>query len=136
MHQLLYISTSREPVSRDTVDDILMVSRRNNRRDLLTGLLIVGGRRFLQVLEGERALVERAYRRIEADPRHFALVKLGGKDIERRSFPEWQMGFRNGPDTAGVDDLGALVDRLTESVEDASLRAHLRTFAQIHRSAA
>lgn len=136
MYQLLYVSTSREPITQATVEEILAQSRRNNRRDDLTGLLIVGGRRFLQLLEGDRALVEAAYRRIQADSRHFAMVQLGAKDIDRRSFPEWQMGYRAGPDTSGSGDLATIVERLTEGVEDASLRAHLRSFAALHRDAA
>jgi len=136
MQQLLYISSSRKQSSSAMIDDILRVSRRNNARDGLSGLLIVGGRRSLQVLEGEKALVDGAYRRIERDPRHYALVKLGSKELERRSFPDCEMGYRSGGDTGGLEDLDALVARLTECVEDPSLRAHLRSFALLHSKAA
>lgn len=136
MHQLLYVSTAREIPSTGLIDDILRVSRRNNARDGLSGLLIVGGRRFLQVLEGAQAFVDAAYRRIERDERHFALIELGSRTIVKRSFPHWEMGYRASGDTGGVEDLGALVARLTECVEDANLRAHLRSFAILHSKAA
>ena len=57
LEQLVYISTSRSPshVPQSEIDAILAVSRRNNGRDGLTGLLAIGGRRFLQVLEGPSA---------------------------------------------------------------------------------
>ncbi|MEE2915447.1 MAG: BLUF domain-containing protein, partial [Pseudomonadota bacterium] len=69
-YQLVYISSA---IGRVDGDAVLAVSRRNNARDGITGLLYADGRRFLQVLEGERAAVERAYQRIAADPRHRAL---------------------------------------------------------------
>lgn len=129
----MYISTARyrEP-SVEAVEDILRISRRNNQRDGLTGLLIVGGRRFLQVLEGPRAACDEAYTRIREDARHFALVELGRKPIEGRSFPEWSMGFEDMASPGLVEQ----VERLTEQVGDPSLRSHLMSFAEIHRRAA
>ena len=86
MERIIYISTSRTDPDRDMVEDILRASRRNNRRDGLTGLLVVGGRRFLQVLEGPRERTDAAYVRIKADPRHFALVELSRRRITERAF--------------------------------------------------
>ena len=43
MERIIYISTARSDPDREIVEDILRVSRRNNRRDGLTGLLVVGG---------------------------------------------------------------------------------------------
>lgn len=133
MEQLIYISTSRSPssVPQSEIDAILDVSRRNNQRDGLTGLLAVGGRRFLQVLEGPTAQLTAAYDRIEADQRHFALVQLSRRTIEERSFPDWQMGYDH--DGSG---LAAHIDRLVEGVTDPVLRAEFRGFAERHASAA
>jgi hypothetical protein len=133
VEQLVYISTSRAMprVPQLEIDAILEVSRCNNARDGLTGLLVVGGRRFLQVLEGPEAALTVAYDRIQADPRHFALVQLSRRTIEERSFPDWQMGFeRSG---AG---LGAQIDGLLDTVADPVLRAEFRGFADRHASAA
>ena len=134
MEQITYISTSRSTApSEDEVNDILRASRRNNARDGLSGLLVVGGRRFLQVLEGPRPLVDAAYRRIYADPRHFALLELNRKPIVEPSFPDWAMGYQASDD----EDLVALVDRLTAPIrDDRSLRTHLLSFAQMHRRVA
>ncbi|UUR08697.1 BLUF domain-containing protein [Sphingomonas glaciei] len=93
MEQIVYISTARVMPSETMLDSILGSSRRNNARDGLTGLLVVGGRRFLQVLEGPAAECEAAYARIRADDRHFALVQLGRRTIVERSFAGWDMGF-------------------------------------------
>jgi len=133
MEQLIYISTSRAPVrpSDDEVQHILTVSRRNNARDELSGLLVVGGRRFLQVLEGPSEPLDRAFSRILADGRHFAVVELARHAIEQRSFPEWNMGFEvNG------QRLTEIVGKLIGDVTDPVLRAQVQGFAQIHSKAA
>lgn len=132
MEQLVYISTARSIVlSSAEIQDILEVSRRNNEREGLTGLLIVGNRRFLQVLEGDRAALERAYARIKTDPRHFAMVELGRKSIAAREFGDWSMGYEN-----GGEDLRSTVAVLLARVTDASLKAQLQTFADMHSKAA
>lgn len=130
--QLIYISTARAVVpSAADVEEILRVSRANNRRDDLTGLLIVGGRRFLQVLEGPAPSLQRAYERIKTDPRHFAMVELGRKKIGNRSFGNWDMGHEQGGTT-----LLDTVDVLTRHLDDAQLKADLVSFAQMHSKAA
>ncbi|CAA9528586.1 MAG: Sensors of blue-light using FAD [uncultured Sphingomonas sp.] len=132
MKQLVYISTSRSEVpSLTEVESILSASRRNNARDGLTGLLIVGGRRFLQALEGPEAQLSAAYARIKRDPRHFALVELSRKPITKASFPDWAMGYE-----AGRGDLAELVYQLTSMIDEPSLQAQLRGFAQLHSKAA
>lgn len=132
MQQIVYISTSRAEVpSMAQVEDILASSRRNNKRDELSGLLIVGGRRFLQVLEGPGHMLDLAYTRIKQDPRHFALVELSRRDVAARAFPDWAMGYE-----AGDEELLPLVTALTERVDDLSLKAQLRTFAELHSKAA
>ena len=99
MIQICYISTARPHVSFDSVDEILAVSRRNNNRDRITGLLLFNGKRFLQLLEGAPPLVEAAYARIQRDGRHFAVVKLSERRIEEREFGGWDMAFeRFAPD--------------------------------------
>lgn len=133
MEQLIYISTSRAPlrVPQDDIDSILAVSRSNNARDGLSGLLLVGGRRFLQVLEGPRQALDATYARIAADPRHFAVVQLSRRPIEQRSFPGWAMGFES-----EGEKLSAIVAELTAAVRDPMLRAQMEGFASIHSSAA
>lgn len=100
MLQLVYVSTARSQpraVPQDRrllMSDILRVSRFNNRRDGITGLLHFNGKRFLQVLEGEARLVEAAFDRICRDPRHFAVVTLSRRDVAVREFGAWEMAHQ------------------------------------------
>lgn len=129
MLQIVYISTAIGAIDTAT---ILATSRRNNARDGLTGLLYTNGKRFLQVLEGEPANVERALARIDADPRHRAMVVLSSRDVTAREFGAWAMAER----VAG-DDADAFVARVRALIAQAapSVRATFDGFVQLHRAA-
>ena len=128
MYRMCYISTARQPIDRAICEDILSASRINNQRDGLTGLLIAGRRRFLQALEGEEALVRRAFHRIKQDPRHFGCVILEQRSVSARQFPLWSMGFEQSEDGAeGVSD-ARLAAVLIGQIADANLRAQFEGF--------
>ncbi len=130
MRQLVYISTVRRGIVADA-DAILAQSRRNNARDRVTGLLFFDGKRFLQALEGSDAAVDATFARIQADPRHHALVLLSSREIDAREFGEWAMAYAK-PGEAG----NALerVLRLSEGA-DAAVRATFEGFARVRRAA-
>lgn len=132
MERIIYISTARAVPDSATVENILCSSRRNNRRDGLTGLLVVGGKRFLQVIEGPRAQIASTYVRIKADPRHDDLIELSRRPITRRAFGDWDMGCEH-LDAADLDDL---VLELSNGLDDAALSTHFRAFVEHHRDAA
>jgi hypothetical protein len=73
----------------ERIEDILIVSVANNRRDDVTGALIYDGTWFAQVLEGAEALVAATFERILRDPRHadVRLVKL--QPVADRRFAGW-----------------------------------------------
>jgi hypothetical protein len=134
--QLVYISTARVQPSADELADILAVSRRNNERAGVTGLLLAGGRRFLQALEGPEQAVLGTYARIAADPRHFALVKLSARGVPTRQFGAWAMAFEAGGAASAREDLARSVDTLIAPLTDANLRAQFAGFAALHARAA
>jgi hypothetical protein len=114
-YQLAYTSFSRLPLQETTLSDILEVSRRNNNRDEITGILMYQDMTFFQVLEGEQSAVENCYnKRINNDPRHGSLSLIWYGLAERRVFSDLAMGYV-GPHEIGrytkgtftsLDDLG------------------------------
>ena len=70
-----------------------MISRRNNIRDGITGMLLFEDGTFLQVLEGEEEAVDRTYTRIAGDPRHKKILLIARFELEQRSFNDWEMGY-------------------------------------------
>jgi hypothetical protein len=137
MLQLLYISTARDPITAAMCDDILAVSRRNNRECDITGLLVAGRRRFLQALEGPEEQVRATYDRIAADPRHYACVVLSRRHVEQRGFGDWAMGHvAGGDDCLFGSDLRATVAALVAPIEDSNLRAQFTGFIEVQSTAA
>lgn len=136
MLQLVYISTAREEPLAQDLSEILRVSRENNAAVDVTGLLVSGGRRFLQVLEGPEAAVLKTFARLAADPRHFAIVRLSQREIAERQFGNWAMAYNAGGDAGDGDDLRHVVRTLLGPVTDREIRAQFTGFAEIHSRAA
>jgi hypothetical protein len=136
MLQLVYISTAREPVTPALVDAILAASRRNNACGGVTGLLVAGGSRFLQALEGPDQAVLDTYARIRTDPRHGAMVLLSTRTIGERMFGDWSMACETGSEAPRGSDLLAVVVALSEGLPDKNLRAQFTGFAELHARAA
>lgn len=95
--QLAYLSSTPVLLSADAIAQILLVSRENNSRAGVTGLLVYKDGNVLQFLEGEDQEVEKLFAKISEDTRHRGIIRLFKKTIERRDFPEWTMGFYDLP---------------------------------------
>jgi hypothetical protein len=114
--QLIYAS---RPFGFDegTLAAILIVSRRNNARDGVTGALICRGDLYLQLLEGPQEMVERAFQRIEWDRRHLEVKLLSRRNVTERLFPGWAM--RDDPARSWMwtqEEVNAgAIDRATEA---------------------
>jgi hypothetical protein len=116
MIQLIYAST---PFGFDegTLAALLVVSRRSNERDGITGALICRGDLYLQLLEGPQTAVEAAFRRIKRDRRHLDIKLLSRRNVTERLFPGWAM--RDDPARSWMwtqEEVNAgAVDRATEA---------------------
>ncbi len=93
--RLVYVSSAVRDLTADDLKSILLSSRRNNQRRQVTGMLLYAGGNFLQVVEGEQAVVHELYQIIERDPRHHGAIVIDEEPIERRAFAQWSMGFRH-----------------------------------------
>ena len=93
--QLIYISRAVGPQTTTVTSQILETARAFNKSHDLTGVLCQGKGLYVQVLEGERSVVNSLYRRIATDSRHVdAEIVLFG-EIKNRQFKEWSMALVN-----------------------------------------
>ena len=93
--QLTYISRAVGPQTTTVTSQILETARAFNKSHNLTGVLCQGKGLYVQVLEGERSVVNSLYRRIAADNRHMdAEIVLFG-EIKNRQFKDWSMALVN-----------------------------------------
>lgn len=90
---VVYSSTATTSFSDADLAALLTVSRSNNARAGLTGMLFSRDDRFLQVLEGPEDQLEKTMRRIAADSGHQDVRILLQGPIEQRQFPDWTMSF-------------------------------------------
>lgn len=90
---LIYASSATSALEPNELSEILRVSRRNNERDGVTGMLLYTDGSFFQVLEGAPDVVDRVFARIDSDPRHRAVITIIHERIQRRAFGAWSMGF-------------------------------------------
>ena len=134
---LIYISVATSEPSDSELSQILQVSRTNNERDNITGMLLYKERRFMQLLEGPGAVVRATYDRIAGDPRHHEITMLVEGELEERDFPDWSMGFQtldneNVRALPGYSDFLDLKFSVFQFADDPS-RAHqlLRVFRRL-----
>lgn len=94
MHHLIYSSSATFQVTDKALEELLTEARTNNEQLNVTGVLLYHNGQFMQLLEGEAAVLSELYRVIEQDPRHAGVLKLADKPIEARSFPNWAMAYK------------------------------------------
>lgn len=73
------------------LEAILRVSQLRNEEEGITGALIASDGRFLQVLEGGRASLNRCLGRIMRDARHCDVQIVAAGEVRHRLFPAWAM---------------------------------------------
>lgn len=131
MLQIGYFSTARGYQDAAVVHRILTASRRANSLSFITGLLVVGGERYLQVIEGPDQAVETLYRKIEADDRHMAVASFCRRQISERSFRSWSMAFRRQTAVGEPNSFFDVVGGITRDVTDSTLKGQINCFAQV-----
>lgn len=106
MHKLLYVSSTKRDFPADDLERILVKARSKNTALGVTGLLLYVDGGFLQVLEGEDAVLRQLYAAIAKDTRHWDARVLLDKEAPR-NFGDWSMGFKSlGADTSEAGLVG------------------------------
>ena len=94
IYHMLYISEKTPTFNEDKdLQRILEISRVNNKKKNITGLLIKNGDFFIQLLEGGKEDVIKTFNYISSDPRHMKIKMLVSYQDKIRLFPGWDMGL-------------------------------------------
>jgi hypothetical protein len=94
MHCIIYLSWAVAPFTNAQLQTLLTLSRQRNTELAITGILLYGNQRFVQVLEGEEAAVRALYQLIKCDPHHHDVIAYADKPIAQRTFAAWTMAFQ------------------------------------------
>ncbi len=130
MLQIAYFSTASVPQSADVLHNILTVARTRNARDGISGLLVAGGNRYMQVIEGPNLPMKALWAEIRADQRHCAVAQLLKRTVMEPSFDKWSMAFRRDDSIGEFDSFPQTLKYLTKNVEDVPLRRQIEFFAR------
>lgn len=94
LYTLVYHSKAVIDFNRYALQALLLTARQHNARHDITGMLLYADGHFIQVLEGEKPVIDELYQHIQNDSRHIKVRKIYEHDIEERAFAEWSMGFK------------------------------------------
>lgn len=98
----VYVSRAVGPQTGTVTARILATAQANNAVHAISGVLCQGQGLYLQVLEGERATINRVYAQILQDPRHEDVQMLRFEEIAERHYPAWSMAHVVLPDDAAM----------------------------------
>ena len=94
--ELSYLSEAVSDMSFLGLMRLLESARAFNQKNSVTGILFYDNQQFAQVIEGERANIMKAWKRIQDDKRHHRIELLEIKEISVRSYPDWLLRFYGG----------------------------------------
>ena len=94
MYYLIYNSYAAVEFSDERLKELLIAAREKNKRLGITGMLYFFKDQFIQLIEGDEAVVKQLAATIAADERHRYFVVLKEGDIDQPFFSDWTMGFR------------------------------------------
>ena len=127
--RLIYKSRDRIPADgrKAELGRLFSAARSNNKKQQITGALLLTDSWFVQTLEGDEDLVRALFARIEADPRHDNVAVLDSRTVEHRTFARWAMarvsddGEPDIPLIAHVDGISPASSRGTTPEQDSLL---------------
>ncbi len=91
--QLIYVSERRKALTGRALHQMIEDARRRNEARGISGMLLIDGRNYFQLLEGEESAVRSLYAKIESDPRHRNVIMLDERPTDQRLFPAWGMNL-------------------------------------------
>lgn len=94
--RLIYKSILRPELLPDAaLKNLVRDAAAKNEKAGITGVLLMSGDRFLQVLEGPASFVNELYCKIVADSRHRKVELISYESIPTTFFPDWSMKLLN-----------------------------------------
>jgi hypothetical protein len=120
---LIYASNAAENFHEHQIPQLLKAIRPQNARHGITGMLLYDRRSFLQILEGESAMVEKLYRHLSSDARHTHVTRIHSEAIETRAFSDWSMDYA----TVDAPELGSVAAPASFTAVDVQAAKRLLT---------
>ena len=124
MRQIVYFSTASGRQDAEAVAALLALSRDPQRYDKITGVLVAGGNRYLQAIEGPKSTVAGLLKAIRRDQCHLGVTVLVNRNIETRSFAGPMAHFAEA-DLVPYATLKQLIDQVRARTVDRRLHEQI-----------
>jgi len=131
--QICYTSRATAPLDRRHYDALVTEAQERNHDDMITGLLLYDGARFVQALEGPEERTNACMARIERDRRHEAIDVVSRGTIAERQFGTFAMAALM-PDDRDNAAFVHTIKSFVENVEPAHVKALFIGFAVLSRA--
>ena len=93
IYYIVYVSAASKPMTEKELDEFLVDIRKRNKKLGVTGMLLYNRGNFIQVIEGKEETIKQLFDDISRDKRHDTIVKILDGHTQKRSFPDWSMGY-------------------------------------------
>ncbi|MEZ2415875.1 BLUF domain-containing protein [Muriicola sp. E247] len=119
--QLTYRSRAAEGLTASKIMEIVGEAVTFNKQHDITGCLVFDQGFFIQLLEGEKGIVEQLYTQIKKDKRHFQFEILSKGSTSMRQFKSWDMGYIS-MDEYALGEKAELVSKAREALDTISTK--------------
>ena len=93
LRRIAWSSLPSPSFSAARLGEIVAPERWYNTCNDVSGMLLYTGMHFLEILEGEEAVLNEIWSRLKHDDRHASLVHIGDEPCGERRFPDWKMAY-------------------------------------------
>ena len=93
LSQIIYSSRATKAMVSTHLEQILVDARIGNEARDVTGALVYVDGVFVQILEGERTVLDELVASIRADSRHDSMKVFHEAEIPARAFSQWRMAY-------------------------------------------
>lgn len=94
-YQIIYSSQAAEPMTALGLEKILIDARAGNEARGVTGALIYVDGVFLQIIEGDKDVVQGLMASITKDSRHTRVKVFSEMELSEPTFGSWRMAYLN-----------------------------------------
>ncbi|NNE01966.1 MAG: BLUF domain-containing protein [Eudoraea sp.] len=126
VYQLTYRSKAIEDITPNSIYEIVKVANEFNPTVGITGCLVFDNGYFIQILEGEKEVVEELYFKIKQDKRHSFASVLSKDFTAKRFFDKWDMAYMNLTDLS-VGDKNELVQKAQAEIKNITTKESFTT---------
>ncbi|PPK96232.1 FAD-dependent sensor of blue light [Nonlabens xylanidelens] len=92
MKCICYISIFADDINKSVINELIKKIASNNKKNNITGILIIRNKHFFQIIEGENHQIDKLYKTISNDKRHHNIIKLLENELLDRLFTAYNSG--------------------------------------------